>query len=122
MHVATTLFRDWMRPYQQNLKEFKNATNIRIQGELPRSICGTYLRNGPGIFYQGTAGSQDGKKHFMPMTAVAHPFDGDGAVVSVKFDGSAEAQFRVRFVETAEYVTSCPCVHFDGKGNFESPK
>lgn len=83
--------------------EVKDATPINVHGELPRSVCGTYFRNGPGVFYKGGSDMTLGSR-------VAHPFDGDGAVISIKFDSSEQAEFRARLVQTAEYVPSdCHC-------------
>lgn len=105
VHEASAMLsRDWARPYEDNLREFKDPTTITVHGELPRSICGTYLRNGPGVFYKGDSNSS-------PRTRVAHPFDGDGAVISIKFDGGEKAEFRARFVQTAECAPwPCHCV------------
>ena len=99
--------RDWARPYEDNLRECKDATIINIRGVLPRSICGTYFRNGPGVFFKG------GSDPFSRIR-VAHPFDGDGAVLSIKFNSSDQAKFRIRFVQTAECVP-CAC-HCDCEG------
>ena len=61
-----------------------------IEGRIPADLAGTYLRNGPSLF---EAGDQ----------LFAHPFDGDGQVVSVSIKGGA-AHFRSSFVKTEGYL------------------
>jgi carotenoid cleavage dioxygenase-like enzyme len=46
----------------------------QIQGQLPEGLRGTLLRNGPGLFEVGGR-------------PVPQPFDGDGMVASLSFDG-----------------------------------
>ena len=63
---------------------------MEVEGEIPADLEGTYYRNGPGQFEVGAQ-------------RVAHPFDGDGLVVSVAVkDG--RAFFRSRFVETEGFL------------------
>ncbi len=66
-------------------------TTLRIaEGKLPQALRGVLYRNGPGkmeVF---------GKRY-------DHPFDGDGMVLRLAFDGSS-VRYRNRFVRTQEYV------------------
>ncbi len=57
-------------------------------GEVPRELHGTLLRNGPGGMALGSEGLQ-------------HPFDGDGMVVRFAFE-NGRVHYTNRFVQTAE--------------------
>ncbi|CAE8615394.1 unnamed protein product, partial [Polarella glacialis] len=59
--------------------------------DLPADLKGTYFRNGPAKFKVGP-------------DQIRHPFDGDGMVSAVTFDGSGKAHFRNRFVRTKGFV------------------
>lgn len=63
-----------------------SVDNLVIRGEVPREISGTYLRNGPNPAY--------------PPISFAYPFDGDGMVHGLTFDGG-KVSYRNRFVVTA---------------------
>jgi all-trans-8'-apo-beta-carotenal 15,15'-oxygenase len=66
-------------------------TPDQIEGDLPASLRGTLLRNGPGgIDVHGTA--------------LQHPIDGDGLVCALAFDGKGGAHFRSRFVRSRHRV------------------
>lgn len=61
------------------------AENLEIIGEIPRDLCGAYMRNGPNQVF--------------PPRSKHHWFDGDGMVHTVVFkDG--KASYRSRFVRT----------------------
>lgn len=61
----------------------------RVEGEVPKDLCGTLFRNGSNRF-------KDGRYQ------IDHPYDGDGFVASLAIrDGTA--YFRSRFIETYEY-------------------
>ena len=61
------------------------AHDLEVEGELPRDLCGAYLRNGPNPVFE-------------PIN-LYHWFDGDGMVHAVYFrDG--KASYRSRFVRT----------------------
>ncbi len=57
--------------------------NLVVRGEVPREISGTYLRNGPNPAY--------------PPISYTYPFDGDGMVHGLTFDGG-KVGYRNRFV------------------------
>src|SRR5882724_7619029 len=50
-----------------------SVDNLVVRGEVPREISGTYLRNGPNPAY--------------PPISYTYPFDGDGMVHGLTFDG-----------------------------------
>lgn len=49
--------------------------------DLPADLRGSYFRNGPAKFRVGS-------------DQIMHPFDGDGMVAAVTFDGKGRAHFR----------------------------
>ena len=60
---------------------------LRVEGQLPAELRGTFYRNGPGAF--DVAGER-----------YRHWFDGDGAVTAVRLDGRGGALGASRLVET----------------------
>ena len=62
---------------------------VDIEGEIPRDLRGTLLRNGPGRLAR--AGQQ-----------YKHCFDGDGMVAAWAI-ADGQVHFRNRFVRTAEF-------------------
>ena len=62
-----------------------SESGLRVEGELPKDLLGTYFRNGPNPIHQ-------------PENRY-HPFDGDGMVHAVSFC-EGEASYRNRYVET----------------------
>jgi all-trans-8'-apo-beta-carotenal 15,15'-oxygenase len=60
-----------------------------IEGEVPRSLCGTLFRNG--------SGRNDLNGNWFP-----HWFDGDGMISAIRFDG-AGVHYRNRYVRTESY-------------------
>mmetsp|Transcript_3058 Transcript_3058/g.7653 ORF Transcript_3058/g.7653 Transcript_3058/m.7653 type:complete len:602 (-) Transcript_3058:720-2525(-) len=62
-----------------------------VEGKIPEGLRGTLLRNGPGLFEVGS-------------TKVPQPFDGDGMVCAVSFDGSGRAHFSNAYVRTEGFV------------------
>jgi len=59
----------------------------QMEGELPPSLMGTLLRNGPG----------DIQVH---GTSLRHPIDGDGLLCALAFAGDGQVHFRSRFVDS----------------------
>jgi carotenoid cleavage dioxygenase len=65
--------------------EERDAHDLRISGTLPAGLNGFFLRNGPN-------------PQFAPMGAY-HPFDGDGMLHAVYFEGG-RARYRNRWIES----------------------
>ncbi len=65
------------------------VNHLEVIGEIPQSMCGIYMRNGPN-------------PEFMPI-AYHFPFDGDGMIHAVYID-KGKANYRNRFVETEELL------------------
>jgi len=69
-----------------------------IEGKIPDDIRGVYLRNTENPLFDALSGRY-------------HPFDGDGMLHAIRFDGGA-AQYRNRFVRTegllAELAADAP--------------
>ena len=62
-----------------------DVARLRVKGEIPAVLRGTYMRNGPNPAY--------------PPLVYTYPFDGDGMIHAVTFkDG--RASYRNRFVVT----------------------
>ncbi len=62
-----------------------HATELEVEGELPKELCGAYFRNGPNSAH--------------PPTNRYHWFDGDGMVHGIWFD-NGRAQYRNRTIQT----------------------
>ena len=65
-----------------------SVENLPLQGELPADLVGCYFRNGPNPVYQ-------------PRNRY-HPFDGDGMIHAVYFDGG-QVSYRNRYVRSAAF-------------------
>ncbi|MEM9490532.1 MAG: carotenoid oxygenase family protein, partial [Myxococcota bacterium] len=63
-----------------------SMTELAVDGELPRDLVGTYVRNGPNAKY--------------PPKGRYHWFDGDGMLHAVTFE-DGRAHYRNRWVATA---------------------
>jgi len=60
--------------WSKNLGREHGFEPLRVEGTLPANLRGTLYRNGPGLF------GQFGRPY-------SHPFEGDGAVTAVRFEG-----------------------------------
>jgi len=72
----------------RNLSREHGFEALDVEGNLPEGLRGTLYRNGPGIF------DLFGARY-------DHPFEGDGAVNAVRFDGRGGARGAVRITESA---------------------
>jgi all-trans-8'-apo-beta-carotenal 15,15'-oxygenase len=80
---------DWKRGYQSQPNEYDYWIDD-IEGKIPAALQGTLFRNGPGLL------EVNGQR-------LHHPFDGDGMVCALAFDGG-RAHFRNRFVRTEGFL------------------
>ena len=67
-----------------------DASDLRVEGELPADIDGEYLRNGPN-------------PRFSPIGDFIYPLDGDGMLHRVSL-GEGKARYANRFVRTPAMV------------------
>ncbi|MGB3202117.1 MAG: carotenoid oxygenase family protein [Nodosilinea sp.] len=80
----------WATAIAQPATEFAATPLTVLDGELPTDLRGTLYRNGPARLERGG-------------TPFGHWFDGDGAVLRVRFDG-ATAVANYRYVRSAGFV------------------
>jgi all-trans-8'-apo-beta-carotenal 15,15'-oxygenase len=62
------------RLWTEDLPHEHGFEPLDVEGALPAELRGTLYRNGPGLF------GQHGRRY-------SHPFEGDGAVTAVRFEG-----------------------------------
>ena len=79
----------WGRGYESQPNEYDYWID-RITGTIPPNLEGTLLRNGGGLLDIGD----------YPLS---HPFDGDGMVSAIAFQGG-RVHYRNRYVRTQGYV------------------
>jgi len=82
-------------------------SGLDVPADFPK---GTYFRNGGGKFV-----AED-------RTKVLHPFDGDGMISALTFNGEDEVVFRSKFVETDDMKKDREIGGFSAKGVFGTPK
>lgn len=63
-----------------------DTTDLEVEGEMPRDLHGTYMRNGPN-------------PKFPPLGSYTFPLDGDGMVHAVTIEDGT-VRYRNRFVQT----------------------
>ncbi|MGB3511074.1 MAG: carotenoid oxygenase family protein [Microcoleaceae cyanobacterium] len=84
----------WTKAFAQPAQEFPPTSLPIISGTVPPGLRGCLYRNGPGRL------SRNGQK-------VGHWFDGDGAILAVHFNSSAQEVQKpwamYRYVQTAGY-------------------
>ncbi len=79
----------WPRALANPAREFPTTPLSTVAGSIPAGLRGTLYRNGPGRLSRGDR-------------RVGHWFDGDGAILAVKFaDGAASGVYR--YVQTEGY-------------------
>jgi all-trans-8'-apo-beta-carotenal 15,15'-oxygenase len=79
----------WDQALSTPAPEFQQTQLQILSGAIPPGVCGTLYRNGPGRLERG------GQR-------VGHWFDGDGAILAVKFaDGAASGVYK--YVQTEGY-------------------
>jgi all-trans-8'-apo-beta-carotenal 15,15'-oxygenase len=79
----------WHQALANPAPEFPDTSLSLLAGAIPSGLCGTLYRNGPGRLQRAGVN-------------VGHWFDGDGAILAVKFaDGAASGVYR--YVQTKKY-------------------
>ncbi len=95
---SPTIKPSWYRAFSTPAREFPPTDLELLAGSIPAGLCGTLYRNGPGRLERG--GRQ-----------VGHWFDGDGAILAVKFaDGAASGVYR--YIQTAGYQAESQAERF----------
>jgi len=77
---------DWASAFRNVGVELEGVELTAARGAIPPELVGTLYRNGPGRLERGGQW-------------VHHPFDGDGMITALRFDGG-KAELRNRFVRT----------------------
>lgn len=78
-----------------------------VDGEIPRDLAGIYLRNTENPLFDAISGRY-------------HPFDGDGMIHAIRFEGG-RASYRNRFVRTAALAAELEAGKALWGGILESP-
>jgi all-trans-8'-apo-beta-carotenal 15,15'-oxygenase len=81
---------DWASAFRNVDVELDGVDLTATRGAIPSDLKGTLYRNGPGRLERGGQW-------------VHHPFDGDGMVTALRFEGG-RAQLRNRFVRTEGWL------------------
>jgi carotenoid cleavage dioxygenase-like enzyme len=76
----------WLRGAFAPVRDELDANDLSVEGRLPAELTGSYLRNGPN-------------PQFTPLGSYTFPYDGDGMVHMVTFEGG-RARYRNRWVVT----------------------
>lgn len=80
-------------PYLQGLyapvTEESTCVDLKVTGEIPKDLCGSYLRNGPNPLNT--------------PVGMHHWFDGDGMMHGVYLE-NGKAEYRNRYVRSADFI------------------
>jgi carotenoid cleavage dioxygenase-like enzyme len=76
----------WLRGAFAPVRDELDTNDLAVEGRLPGELVGSYVRNGPN-------------PQFTPLGSYTFPFDGDGMVHMVTFEGG-RARYRNRWVVT----------------------
>ena len=79
----------WAKAFEQPATPFDRQPLRLLEGSIPTELKGTFYQNGAARFSRGHA-------------QVGHWFDGDGAILAVKF-GEGHAQACYRYIATEGY-------------------
>lgn len=90
LNIANDKTPKWFKCLKRPVKEFPGTSLSVLQGVLPAELSGTLYCNGPAKFERAGIRAN-------------HWFDGDGAVLAVRF-GAGQAQGTYRYVKTQGYV------------------
>ncbi len=100
--------KDWVSAYCNVEQELTNIELKILKGEIPKSLTGTFYRNGPGLVER--AGQW-----------IHHPFDGDGMIASMCFR-NGKASFSNRFIRTEAWKEEEKAKKFLYRGVFGTQK
>jgi carotenoid cleavage dioxygenase len=78
----------YLRGFYRPVSEEREETDLKIEGEIPAGLRGTFLKNGPN-------------QRFAPLGRF-HPFDGDGMLHALYLKGG-RARYKNRYVRTAGF-------------------
>ncbi len=98
----------WASAYQNVSEELTNQSLVVTKGCLPKNLCGTLFRNGPGQMERG------GKW-------IHHPFDGDGMITAINLN-EGNASITNRFVRTQAWEEETKANKFLYRGVFGTQK
>ena len=99
---------DWASAFRNVGAELDGVELTAARGTLPPGLSGTLYRNGPGRLERGGQW-------------VHHPFDGDGMITAIRFDGG-RASLRNRFVRTEGWLAEEQADRFLYRGVFGTQK
>ena len=99
---------DWASAFRNVGVELDGVPVTAARGEIPGELRGTLYRNGPGRLERGGQW-------------VHHPFDGDGMISALRFDGGT-AQLSNRFVRTEGWLAEEKAGKFVYRGVFGTQK
>jgi len=99
---------DWASAFRNVGAELGGVELTAVRGTLPPGLSGTLYRNGPGRLERGGQW-------------VHHPFDGDGMITAIRFDGG-RASLRNRFVRTEGWLAEEQAGRFVYRGVFGTQK
>ena len=99
---------DWASAFRNVGSELTAAPLSASKGSIPSELSGTLYRNGPGRLERGGQW-------------VHHPFDGDGMITAVRFDGGG-ASLTNRFVRTEGWLAEEKKGSFVYRGVFGTQK
>ena len=99
---------DWASAFVNVEEELTDVELIPASGSVPTELNGTFYRNGPGRM------ERDGHR-------VHHPFDGDGMIVAMRFEGG-RVQLSNRYVRTEGWLAEEKAGRVLYRGVFGSQK
>jgi all-trans-8'-apo-beta-carotenal 15,15'-oxygenase len=99
---------DWASAFRNVGVELDGVELTAALGTIPAGLVGTLYRNGPGRLERGGQW-------------VHHPFDGDGMIAALRFDGG-KAILRNRFVRTEGWLAEEQAGKFVYRGVFGTQK
>ena len=100
---------DWSSGFRNVSQELSDVSLRPSRGQLPAGLVGTLYRNGPGRLERGGQW-------------VHHPFDGDGMICALRFDGDGGARLSNRFVRTEGWQAEERAGRFVYRGVFGTQK